>query len=64
MAAAKKAPSNLVFGRNVTMEPIEQDRYDWLVAALAAGSTSMPRWSSRAMVYRRFANDPHCTYES
>ena len=66
-AAAKKALSNLVFDRKVTLEPIEQDRYDRLVARLWLAELDVNAEMLRqghAWVYRRYANDPaYCTYE-
>lgn len=66
-AASKAALSRLIFGRTVMVEPVEQDRYDRLVARLWLGeldvNAEMIR-QGRAWVYRRYADDPaYCAYE-
>jgi endonuclease YncB( thermonuclease family) len=65
--AAREVLSSLVFGRAVRLEPIEQDRYDRLVARLWVGdldvNAEMVRLGS-AWVYRRYADDPaYCAHE-
>jgi endonuclease YncB( thermonuclease family) len=66
-AASKAALSRLIFGRNVMVEPIEQDRYDRLVARLWLGELDVNAEmikQGRAWVYRRYADDPtYCAYE-
>ena len=66
-AASKAALSQLIFGRNVQVEPIEQDRYDRLVARLWLGELDVNAElikQGRAWVYRRYADDPaYCAYE-
>jgi len=66
-ATAKKALSSLVFGQDVTVEPIEQDRYDRLVARLWLADLDVNAEMVRqghAWVYRRYADDPaYCSYE-
>jgi endonuclease YncB( thermonuclease family) len=66
-AAAKRALSDLVFGKQVDVEPFEQDRYDRLVARLWVGdldvNAEMVR-TGNAWTYRRYADDPaYCEYE-
>jgi micrococcal nuclease len=66
-AASKSALSRLIFGRNVMVEPIEQDRYDRLVARLWLDgldvNAEMVR-QGQAWVYRRYADDPaYCAFE-
>ena len=66
-AAAKQALSSLVFGKDVTVEPIEQDRYDRLVARLWLAELDVNAEmvkQGHAWVYRRYAVDPaYCSYE-
>jgi micrococcal nuclease len=66
-AAAKAALSALVFGKAVDVEPIEQDRYDRLVARLWLGDLDVSAAlvkQGAAWVYRRYADDPaYCAYE-
>jgi len=66
-AASKAALSKLVYGRNVDVEPIEQDRYDRLVARLWLDGLDVNAEMLRlgqAWVYRRYADDPaYCAYE-
>lgn len=60
-AASKQALSTLVYGRTVGVEPIEQDRYDRLVARLWLGELDVNAELVRqgaAWVYRRYADDP------
>ncbi|HET7202589.1 MAG TPA: thermonuclease family protein [Steroidobacteraceae bacterium] len=65
--AAKQALSTLIFGRQVEVEPFEQDRYDRLVARvwldrLDVNAELVKR--GYAWTYRRYADDPaYCTYE-
>lgn len=65
--AAKKALSSLVYGQSVGVEPIEQDRYDRLVARLWFGDLDVNAEMIRrgaAWVYRRYADDAaYCAYE-
>jgi len=66
-AASKQALSNLVYGKNVNVEPIEQDRYDRLVARLWLDDVDVNAEMIRqgaAWVYRRYAEDPaYCAFE-
>jgi endonuclease YncB( thermonuclease family) len=66
-AAAKQALSSLVFGREVWLEPFEQDRYDRLVARLWLGEVDVNAEllkQGQAWVYRHYADDPaYCAYE-
>jgi micrococcal nuclease len=66
-AAAKAALSKLVFGKAVAVEPIEQDRYDRLVARLWLDETDVNAElvkQGAAWVYRRYADDAaYCAYE-
>lgn len=65
--AAKEKLSNLVFGKDVAIEPYEQDRYDRLVARLWLGETDINAEmvkSGFAWTYRRYADLPaYCAYE-
>jgi len=65
--AAKQALSRLVFGKAVQVEPIEQDRYDRLVARLWIDGLDVNATMVRqgyAWVYRAYADDPaYCAYE-
>lgn len=66
-AASKQALSKLVYGQQVNVEPVEQDRYDRLVARLWLDgldvNAAMVRQGA-AWVYRRYADDPaYCAYE-
>ncbi|HET7203118.1 MAG TPA: thermonuclease family protein [Steroidobacteraceae bacterium] len=66
-AAARRALSDLVFGRQVDVEPFEQDRYDRLVARLWVGDLDVNAEMIRtgnAWTYRRYAGDPaYCAHE-
>jgi len=66
-AASKQALSKLVYGKQVNVEPIEQDRYDRLVARLWLDGLDVNAEMIRqgaAWVYRRYADDPaYCAYE-
>jgi len=66
-AASKQALSKLVYGRQVNVEPIEQDRYDRLVARLWLDGLDVNAEMVKqgaAWVYRRYADDPaYCAYE-
>ena len=65
--ASKQALSKLVYGKNVHVEPIEQDRYDRLVARLWLGDLDVNAEMIKqgaAWVYRRYADDPaYCAHE-
>lgn len=65
--AAKEALSRLAFGKAVDVEPIEQDRYDRLVARLWVGGVDVNAELVKlghAWVYRRYANEPvYCANE-
>jgi endonuclease YncB( thermonuclease family) len=65
--AAKAALSGMIFGKSVELEPIEQDRYDRLVARVWLGdldvNAEMVR-SGNAWTYRRYADDAgYCARE-
>ena len=66
-AAAKQALSTLVYGKDVSVQPIEQDRYDRLVARLWLGDMDVNAEMVKqgaAWVYRHYADDPaYCAYE-
>jgi micrococcal nuclease len=66
-AASKQALSKLVFGKQVSVEPFEQDRYDRLVARLWLGEIDVNAAMLKqgaAWVYRRYADDAaYCAYE-
>ncbi len=66
--AAKEALSRLVYGQAVRVEPVEQDRYDRLVARLWVGELDVNAELIRqghAWVYRRYADDPrYCDDEA
>ena len=66
-AASKAALAALVYRKPVLVEPIEQDRYDRLVARLWLGDLDVNAEmlkQGRAWVYRRYAGDPaYCAYE-
>ena len=66
-ATSKQLLSQLVYGRQVNVEPIEQDRYDRLVARLWLGELDVNAELIKrgaAWLYRRHADDPaYCTYE-
>jgi endonuclease YncB( thermonuclease family) len=66
-AASKQALSTLVYGKNVNVVPIEQDRYDRLVARLWLDEVDVNAamiQQGAAWVYRRYADDPaYCAYE-
>ena len=66
-AASKQALSKLVYGKQVNVEPIEQDRYDRLVARLWLDGLDVNAEMIKqgaAWVYRRYADDPaYCAYE-
>jgi endonuclease YncB( thermonuclease family) len=65
--AAKARLAELVFGKSVTVEPFEQDRYDRLVARLWLGDSDVNAEmikSGHAWTYRRYADTPaYCAYE-
>jgi len=65
--AARRALSDLVLGKQVDVEPFEQDRYDRLVARLWVGDLDVNAamiQSGNAWTYRRYADDPaYCAYE-
>jgi endonuclease YncB( thermonuclease family) len=65
--AAKDALAGLVFGKAVQLEPIEQDRYDRLVARLWLGDLDVNAEMIKrgaAWTYRTYADDPaYCAYE-
>jgi micrococcal nuclease len=65
--AAKQALAALIFGRQVEVEPYEQDRYDRLVARVWLGDVDVNAEMLKrghAWVYRRYADDPaYCAYE-
>ena len=64
---ARTCLSDLVYGKNVLVEPYEQDRYDRLVARIWFGERDINAEmikSGFAWVYRRYAEDPrYCAYE-
>ena len=64
---AKARLSGLVYGRDVLLEPYEQDRYDRLVARMWIGERDINAemiQSGLAWVYRRYADDPaYCAHE-
>jgi micrococcal nuclease len=66
-ASSKRELSQLVQGRTVQVEPVEQDRYDRLVARLWVDGLDVNAEMIRrggAWVYRRYADDPqYCTLE-
>jgi micrococcal nuclease len=66
-AASKQVLSKLVYGKNVNVEPVEQDRYDRLVARLWLGDLDVNAEMIKqgaAWVYRRYADDPaYCAHE-
>lgn len=66
-AASKQALSKLVYGKQVNVEPVEQDRYDRLVARLWLDGLDVNAEMVKqgaAWVYRRYADDPaYCAYE-
>jgi micrococcal nuclease len=66
-AASRQVLSQLVYGKNVLVEPIEQDRYDRLVARLWIDELDVNAEMIKrgaAWVYRRYADDPaYCAYE-
>jgi endonuclease YncB( thermonuclease family) len=66
-AASKQALSRLVYGKQVNVEPIEQDRYDRLVARLWLDELDVNAAmveQGAAWVYRRYADDPaYCADE-
>lgn len=65
--ASRRMLSQLVFSRTVEIEPVEQDRYDRLVARLWLGETDVNAELlelGAAWVYRRYARDAaYCAYE-
>jgi len=65
--ASRRMLSQLVFSRTVEIEPIEQDRYDRLVARLWLGEMDVNAELLKlgaAWVYRRYARDAaYCAYE-
>lgn len=66
--AAREALSRLAFSKAVQVEPVEQDRYDRLVARLWIGELDVNATMIQrgyAWVYRRYADDPaYCEYEN
>ena len=66
-AASKQSLSDLVYGKDVSVQPIEQDRYDRLVARLWLGDLDVNAEMVKqgaAWVYRHYADDPaYCAYE-
>jgi micrococcal nuclease len=66
-AASKQALAALVYGKGVSVQPVEQDRYDRLVAHLWLGEVDVNAEMIKlgaAWVYRRYADDPaYCEYE-
>ena len=66
-AASKQALARLVLGKQVSVEPVEQDRYDRLVARLWLDDRDVNAEMIRlgaAWVYRRYAADPaYCRFE-
>jgi micrococcal nuclease len=66
-AASKQVLSRLVYGNQVDVEPIEQDRYDRLVARLWLDGLDVNAEMVKqgaAWVYRRYADDPaYCAFE-
>ena len=65
--ASRRELSRLVHRKAVELEPIEQDRYDRLVARLWLGDMDVNAELLRlgaAWVYRRYAHEPaYCAYE-
>ena len=60
-STARTGLSDLVYGKNVLVEPYEQDRYDRLVARIWFGGRDINAEmikSGFAWVYRRYAEDP------
>jgi micrococcal nuclease len=58
--ASRRELSRLVFGRDVELEPVEQDRYDRLVARVWLGDTDVNAELlelGAAWVYRRYARE-------
>jgi micrococcal nuclease len=66
-ATAKKLLSSLVYGETVELEPVEQDRYERLVARVWLEDLDVDAEMVKlgeAWVYRRYARDPaYCSYE-
>lgn len=66
-ATAKKLLSSLVYGQAVELEPVEQDRYERLVARLWRDGLDVDAEMVKrgeAWVYRRYASDSaYCAYE-
>jgi endonuclease YncB( thermonuclease family) len=66
--AARRALSSLAFGRDVELEPIEQDRYDRQVARVWLDGRELNvelLRSGHAWVYRRYADNPrYCELEA
>jgi endonuclease YncB( thermonuclease family) len=66
--AARRALSSLAFGRDVELEPIEQDRYDRQVARVWLEGRELNAELLRrghAWVYRRYAGNPlYCELEA
>jgi endonuclease YncB( thermonuclease family) len=64
---AKKLLSSLVYRETVELEPVEQDRYERLVARVWLADLDVDAEMVRrgeAWVYRRYASDPaYCEYE-
>jgi len=65
--AARRELSLLIYRKQVELEPVEQDRYDRLVARIWLGSTDVNAELVRrgaAWVYRRYATEAAwCAYE-
>lgn len=66
-AASKQALSKLIYGKTIDVEPIEQDRYDRLVARLWLDGVDVNAElikQGAAWVYRRYTDDAaYCAYE-
>lgn len=66
--AARRALSSLAFGREIELEPVEQDRYDRQVARVRLDGRDLNAELLRrghAWVYRRYAVDPrYCELEA
>lgn len=66
-AASKQALSKLIYGKNIEVEPFEQDRYDRLVARLWLDGVDVNAElikQGAAWLYRRYADDAaYCAYE-
>ncbi len=66
--AARRALTSLAFGRDIELEPIEQDRYDRQVARVWLDGSELNAELLRrghAWVYRRYAGNPqYCELEA